>query len=220
MPGGAFFCLLLAFFAIFAASFAYAKDARTREGDVYRANDLVELVKMDPSLKLDIRYATRNNFVGEAMYDQARAFLQRPAAEALVRAHKKARKLGYGFLIYDAYRPWQVTQSFWQRFPQHRSYLADPAQGSRHNRGCAVDLILFDLVTGNAISMPSEFDDFSSRAHPNYEGGSAEARKARDLLRGLMESEGFTVYENEWWHFDYRDWQKYRVLNTPFDELH
>ena len=185
----------------------------------FRKPDLVELIKLDPKLKLDIRYATKNNFVGDVMYDEARAFLQRPAAEALIRAHRKANQQGYGFIIFDAYRPWQVTKLFWDRFPKERAYLADPAKGSRHNRGCAVDLSLYDLRTGKAASMPSEFDDFSEKAHPAYAGGTAAQRRARDQLRFWMESEGFSVYENEWWHFDCQTWREYPIMNMPFHAI-
>ncbi len=186
------------------------------EMGAFRQPELVELTRIDPSLKLDIRYATANNFVGQPIYDSARAFLQRPAAEALTRAHRKAKARGYGFLVFDAYRPWRVTKLFWERFPDFRPYLADPANGSRHNRGCAVDLSLFDLKTGHEIQMPSAYDDFSERAHPNYKGGTASQREARDLLCALMESEGFSVYANEWWHFDCKEWREYPIMNIRF----
>ena len=185
----------------------------------FRQPELVEIIRLDPSIKLDIRYASKNNFVGEVVYERALAFLQRPAAEALVRAHRKAKTHGYGFIVFDAYRPWDVTRLFWDRFPNFRPYLADPANGSRHNRGCAVDLSLFDLVTGYEIQMPSGYDDFSERAHPTFQGGTADQRKARDLLRTIMESEGFRVYENEWWHFDCKQWREYPIMNIPFSHV-
>lgn len=182
-----------------------------------RAPDLVELEDVGSQLKMDLRYATADNFTGRTVYPAARAFLQRPAAEALQRAGRRARDKGYGLLVLDAYRPWSVTRMFWDSFPTHRAYLADPLQGSRHNRGCAVDLTLFDPATGKEIPMPSAYDDFSQRAHPSYEGGSEQERAARDLLREIMEAEGFTVYENEWWHFDYRGWRDYAVLDRPIE---
>ncbi|MFH1982195.1 MAG: M15 family metallopeptidase [Pseudomonadota bacterium] len=181
--------------------------------------ELVELVTLNPDFKLDIRYATANNFVGEAVYPEARAFLQRPAAEALVRVLAAVKTRGYGLMIFDAYRPWHVTRLFWDRFPDFREYLADPAVGSRHNRGCAVDLTLYDLSTGIAVTMPSAYDDFTERAHPEYTGGTAAARAARDFLRKAMADEGFTVYENEWWHFDYRNWQRYPIMDLAFSEI-
>ena len=182
-----------------------------------RASDLVDLAAVDPALRLDIRYATPDNFTGEIVYPVARALLQRPAAEALSRANRRAREKGYGLLILDAYRPWSVTRMFWDRFPTHRAYLADPLAGSRHNRGCAVDLTLFDLASGREVSMPSAYDEFSEKAHPMYAGGTPAERKARDVLRGIMESEGFTVYENEWWHFDYTGWHEWPVLDVSLD---
>ena len=182
--------------------------------------ELVELVKLDPTLRLDIRYASSNNFLGRPVYTEARAFLQRSAARAVVRANRKLRKKGYGLMIFDGYRPWSVTKVFWDSTPaEKRAFVADPRQGSRHNRGAAVDLTLFDLKTGRAVQMPSDYDDFSERAHPNYQGGTTEERRLRDTLRAAMEAEGFTVYENEWWHFDYRDWQKYPILDLSFREI-
>jgi D-alanyl-D-alanine dipeptidase len=169
---------------------------------------------------LDIRYAGTNNFVGEKFYSQARAFAQRPAAEALVRVQKKLNAEGFGLLVHDAYRPWYVTKMFYDATPEDmKIFVADPAKGSRHNRGAAVDVSLYDLETGNPVRMPSGYDEFSPRAFPEYPGGTSVERWQRDLLRRTMESEGFTVYEFEWWHFDYQDWQKYPILNIPFEKV-
>ena len=186
----------------------------------FRKPDLVELAPLDPAIHLDIRYATSNDFLGTPVYTQARAFLQRPAAEALLRVLHKLKPLGYGLLIHDAYRPWYVTKIFWDATPpEGKIFVADPAQGSRHNRGCAVDLTLYDLATGKPIEMPGTYDEMSPRSFPNYPGGTSLQRWHRDLLRRAMESEGFTVYEAEWWHFDYKDWREYPILNTPFEQL-
>lgn len=184
-----------------------------------RKPDLVILTEVDPRLQLDIRYATANNFSGKPVYFRAVAFMQRPAALALKAANDELHAAGYGLVIFDAYRPWQVTRDFWDNFPQHRAFLADPLQGSRHNRGCAVDLGLFDLRAGKAVPMPSDYDEFTERASPNYAGGTAAQRAARNLLRTTMESHGFSVYPNEWWHFDYRDWAEYPLLNLSFEAL-
>lgn len=174
--------------------------------------DLVELQSLDSTIKYDIRYATKNNFMGAAFYPSAHALLQRPAAEAVVRAHQKLRDKGYGLLIFDAYRPWYVTRMFWDATPDSlRDFVADPAVGSRHNRGAAVDLTLYELTTGRPVEMPSGYDEFSDRAHPNYPGGTTRQRWHRELLRQRMEAEGFTVYAVEWWHFDYQSWRKYPV---------
>lgn len=177
--------------------------------------DLVNLAEFDRRLQIDLRYASANNFMSKPLYPVARALLQRPAAEALKRAHERLRAVGYGLVILDAYRPWQVTREMWDKHPWHRAYLADPLNGSRHNRGCAVDVTLFDLKTGQQVDMPSGYDDFSERAHPDYTGGNVAQRQARDALRLAMEAEGFSVYQNEWWHFDYKGWQGYPVLNLP-----
>lgn len=186
----------------------------------FRADDLVEVVKLDPTLQLDVRYATANNFMRAAIYPDARVFLQRPAAEALVRVNAALRPHGFGLRLFDGYRPWYVTQMFWDATPpEQRAYVADPSIGSRHNRGCAIDLTLYDLRTGTEVSMPSSYDDFTERAHPDYAGGTPEQRAARDLLRRTMEAEGFTVYEQEWWHFDHRDWASYRINNTMFKDM-
>jgi len=182
--------------------------------------DLVELRKLDPTIKLEIRYATRNNLFGTVFYSQARAFLQRPAAEALVRVNRKLKAAGYGLLVHDGYRPWYVTKVFWDATPNDKKlFVADPAKGSRHNRGCAVDLSLYDLRTGKPVEMVSTYDETTDRAYPNYPGGTSLQRWHRDLLRAAMEAEGFTVYEAEWWHFDYKDWQKYHIGNVRFEQI-
>lgn len=191
-----------------------------KETGTFRAPDLVELIKLDGTFKLDVRYATANNFTGRAVYTEARAFLQRPAAEALVRASRALRKKGYGLAVFDGYRPWSVTKLFWEITPaDKKQFVADPAKGSRHNRGCAVDLTLYDLKTGRQVSMPGEYDEMSERSHINYAGGTAEQRRLRDLLRAAMEAEGFTPYEPEWWHYDFKDWRQYPILNLSFSEL-
>jgi D-alanyl-D-alanine dipeptidase len=185
-----------------------------------RSSDLVELVTLDPTIRLDVRYASRDNFLGEPVYTQARAFLQRPAAEALVRVNRKLEPHGYGLLVHDGYRPWYVTRMFWDATPpEHHDFVADPAEGSKHNRGCAVDLTLYELKSGKAVKMPSLYDEMSPRAHADYAGGTARQRELRDLLRKAMESEGFAVYPLEWWHYDYRDWQSYAVENVAFEDL-
>lgn len=188
-------------------------------GRKHRSN-LVDLASLDPTLKFDIRYATADNFLSTPLYTQARAFLQRPAAKSLLRAHRALKKLGYGLLIHDAYRPWWVTKVFWEATPaaQHE-FVADPSQGSRHNRGCAVDLTLYDLKAGDAVQMPGVYDEMSTRSYPTYTGGSDAQRQRRDLLRRTMEAEGFTVYPTEWWHFDYQGWEHYPILNLDFEKL-
>jgi D-alanyl-D-alanine dipeptidase len=191
-----------------------------KEARSFRQPDLVEPAQLDPAIHLDIRYATSNNFLGTPVYTQPRAFLQRPAAMALIRALHALEPLGFGLLIHDGYRPWLVTKIFWEATPaEGRIFVADPAQGSRHNRGCAVDLTLYDLKTGAPIEMPGTYDEMSPRSFPNYPGGTSLQRWHRALLRQAMESEGFAVFETEWWHFDYKDWQEYPILNIPFEQI-
>ena len=186
----------------------------------FRKPDLVELTALDPTIKLDIRYASTNNFLSAPVYSQARAFLQGPAAEALLRAHQQLKQMGFGLLIHDAYRPWYVTKLFWDATPDDkRIFVADPSQGSRHNRGCAVDLSLYDLATGKPIEMVGVYDEMSERSYPGYPGGTSLQRWHRELLRRAMEDEGFDVYEVEWWHFDFKDWRAYPILNIAFEKL-
>jgi zinc D-Ala-D-Ala dipeptidase len=181
---------------------------------------LLEVVKLDPTIKLDIRYATSNNFLGTPVYTQARAFLQGAAAEALLRAHRELKAQGYGLIIHDGYRPWYVTKIFWDATPDDKKiFVADPAEGSRHNRGCAVDLSLYDLKTGEEVKMPSGYDEMTHRAFADYSGGTTDERARRALLRHAMEKQGFTVYPQEWWHFDYKDWKQYPILNVKFEDL-
>jgi D-alanyl-D-alanine dipeptidase len=186
----------------------------------FRRADLVDVAKLDPRIKLEIRYATTDDFLSTPVYTSSRAFLQRPAAQALLRAHRELMRQGYGLLIFDAYRPWYVTKIFWEATPPDKhEFVADPAKGSRHNRGCAVDLSLYDLKTGKEIEMPGVYDEMSERSYPRYTGGTAEQREHRDLLRRAMEKQGFQVFDTEWWHFDYRDWPHYGIGNVPFEQI-
>jgi D-alanyl-D-alanine dipeptidase len=182
-----------------------------------RAFELVDLAELDPTIQLEIRYATDNNFLGAKIYDQAKAKLQKPAALALLRAHRELAKQGLGLKIFDAYRPWSVTKVFWDATPSHlKHFVANPANGSRHNRGCAVDLTLYDLATGKEHAMPSGYDEFTARAYPDYPGGTSQQRYHREVLRRAMEAQGFAVYEHEWWHYDFAEWRSYPIGNVPF----
>ena len=206
--------------ALALAAPACASASPPRESGPARAAELVDLAAFDPTIKLDVRYATSNNFLGRAVYPEARALLQRDAAAALVRAHRALREKGYGLLVFDAYRPWSVTKLFWDETPKaKRAFVANPRVGSKHNRATAVDHTLYDLATGREVEMPSAYDEFSERAHPTYAGGTAAARAARDLLRAAMEDEGFTVEPNEWWHYNWRDWRHYPILDVPFASI-
>lgn len=191
-----------------------------QEEGAFRESELVELTSLDPTIRLDVRYATDDNFMGTDFYESPRAFLQRPAAEALVRAHRWLNAQGYGVLVFDGYRPWHVTKMFWDATPDSlKGFVGNPAGGSRHNRGGAVDLTLYDLETGEAVEMPSGYDEFTPRAYAFYRGGTMRERWHRRLLRIAMESQGFAVYESEWWHFDHEDWRHYRIQDARFEEL-
>jgi D-alanyl-D-alanine dipeptidase len=204
---------------VLAATVTRGQEPPKEEG-TFRAPDLVEIRKLDPAIRLDIRYATKNNFVGRPVYNQARAFLQRPAAEALARVNRALRKKGYGIVVHDGYRPWSVTKLFWDITPEEkREFVADPAKGSRHNRGCAVDLSIFSLKTGKTVEMPSLYDEMTERSHINYQGGTEQQRALRDMLREAMEAEGFQVFDPEWWHYDYKDWKEYPILNMSFSDI-
>lgn len=186
----------------------------------FRASELVDLEKVVEGVKLDVRYATTNNFLSEPFYTTAKAFMQKPAAEALNRVQKSLKDKGYGLLVFDGYRPWHVTKMFWDATPEKfRYFVADPSKGSRHNRGCAVDLTLIDLKTGKPVDMPGGYDEFSDRSYADYPGTTSRQRWHRELLRAAMAAEGFDVYDGEWWHFDYKDWAKYPLGNEPFEKI-
>lgn len=199
-----------------------AHAAPPRESGTFRPPDLVELITLDPSIRLDIRYATADNFLKVPLYREARAFLQRPAAEALVRVHHALATRGLGVMVYDAYRPWRVTRFMWDRSrPEWRAggYVADPAKGSRHNRGCAVDLTLFSRETGAPLEMPTPYDDFHAQAHAHASNVTAHARAHRETLQQAMLAQGFRILEEEWWHFDYKDYPHYGILDVGFDAV-
>ncbi len=186
----------------------------------FRPPELVEITRHEGGPKLDVRYATKNNFIGRQVYAQARVFLQKPAAEALLRAHAQLKPRGLGLLIFDGYRPWSVTKLFWDSVSgEKRLFVADPAEGSHHNRGCTVDLSMYHLETGLEVVMPSDFDEMNEKSYPDYPGGEEKARLMRDLLRQTMEGEDFSVHPREWWHYDHKDWREYAIQDISFSEI-
>jgi D-alanyl-D-alanine dipeptidase len=185
-----------------------------------RPSDLVSVPALDPDIHFRTIYATTDNFMGIPIYERAGAYMQRPAAEALVRAAEALKSQGYGLYITDAYRPWYATKMFWDATPpEDHNFVADPSQGSRHNRGCAVDLTLYDLKTGKPVEMTGRIDEMSARSFANYPGGTSRQRWFRALLRREMEKQGFAVYSDEWWHFDYKDWPDYGIGTATYTEL-
>ena len=180
---------------------------------------LVDLKKLDDEFQLDIRYASTNNFMRSKFYKNERAFFNMSAADRLIDAKNDLKELGYGIIIYDAYRPWFVTKMFWEGTPENlKHFVANPENGSSHNKGCAIDIGLYDIETGESIVMISGYDEFTERAYPNYMGGSKKQRDIRDMLIKVMERNDFTVYEYEWWHFNYNGCDS-GIMNYSFEEL-
>ena len=180
---------------------------------------LIDLEKF-PGFKFDIRYARADNFLKEPVYAIAKAYLLKHVAEDLYQVQLALRPHGYGLLIYDAYRPWAVTKLFWDRSNEHdRQFLADPEKGSAHNRGCAVDLSMYHLTTGEPVMMPSDFDEMNEKAHSEYAGGLPEQRQARDLLKSKMLENHFTGISNEWWHFNHQTVSRHPVLFLKLEEI-
>ena len=180
---------------------------------------LIDLKKLDDEFQLDIRYASTNNFMRSKFYKNERAFFNMDAANRLIEAKNELKELGYGIIIYDAYRPWFVTKMFWEGTPENlKHFVANPENGSSHNKGCAIDIGLYDIETGESIVMISGYDEFTERAYPNYTGGSKKQRDIRDMLIQVMERNDFTVYEYEWWHFNYNECNS-GIINYSFEEL-
>ncbi|MEJ7691949.1 M15 family metallopeptidase [Daejeonella sp.] len=179
---------------------------------------LVELKKYIPGLKLDIRYATKNNFAKQAVYKQARAFARLPVANSLKKVQAELKRSGLGLKIFDGYRPYSVTVKFFD-LASDKNFVANPKDGSRHNRGCAVDLTIINLKTGKDLNMPTPYDSFEAAASPDYKDLPAEVIKNRDLLIGVMERNGFQVMYNEWWHFDFKGWKDFELMDIAFEEL-
>jgi D-alanyl-D-alanine dipeptidase len=181
--------------------------------------DLVSINTIAPAIRLDIRYATANNFLGTPTYARPVAMLQRPAAEALKRVAEGLRMRGYGLVVFDGYRPWYVTKIFWDATkPSDRDFVANPEEGSKHNRGAAVDLSMFKLATGEQVDMPGGYDETSERSYPTYVGGSSHQRWLRDLLRAAMIGGEFEVDGFEWWHFNYARWERYPIGNEELSD--
>jgi D-alanyl-D-alanine dipeptidase len=182
------------------------------------APDLVDLARFDPRLRLDIRYATPANFMGRVLYPVARAVAQRPVAEALAKVQTRAEAAGYGLLIFDAYRPWRITKAMWdQTPPEQREFVASPSNGSRHNRGCSIDLSLHR--GGVEVTMPSPYDDFTPAAYRSNTAAPPEALAASRLLEGWMVAEGFVPLANEWWHYDWAEWRRYPIMDTALEDV-
>ncbi len=180
--------------------------------------ELIDLEKFIPKIVLDIRYATENNFTKTQIYNQAKAYARKPVAEALLEAQKEFNERGYGIKIFDAYRPYKATVKFYEVY-HDTTYVASPYRGSRHNRGCAIDMTIIDLKTGKEIDMPTGYDSFRKEAWPTAPVQDPVIRKNREYLISVMERHGFKVNASEWWHFDFKGYKNYEVLDIDFEEL-
>ena len=181
-------------------------------------NELVNLSDFIPGIVLDIRYATTNNFTKEKIYNLSRAYARRPVAEALKKIQADLKMQGLGLKIFDGYRPYSATVMFYETY-HDTTYVASPYKGSRHNRGCALDLTVISLKTGEELKMPTEFDSFKKEAWPSSPVSDPAIRKNRKTLIDAMEKHGFKVNSSEWWHFDFVGWQKFAVMDIDFEEL-
>ncbi len=179
---------------------------------------LVEIKKYIPGIVLDIRYATTNNFTHHQMYREAKAFARLPVVMALRDVEAEMKTKGLGIKIYDAYRPYAITVKFYE-VALDTNFVADPRKGSKHNRGCAIDMSLIDLKTGKELDMPTGFDSFSKKAASNYMALPQQEIANREILRNAMQTHGFVEIPSEWWHFDFNGWQKYPLLDIPFSEI-
>jgi D-alanyl-D-alanine dipeptidase len=169
-------------------------------------------------IPIDIRYATANNFMKEPLYRSAKAYLRAPAARALREAQDELAKEGLGLKVFDGYRPYRITEKMWEPI-RNPDFVADPAKGSRHNRGAAVDLTLIDLHTGAEMPMPTPYDDFTSRARHDFNDLPADAIANRAKLRDVMTRHGFEPLPSEWWHYDFKGWERFELLDVPLEEL-
>ena len=180
--------------------------------------ELVDLEKAIPGLELDIRYATTNNFTGEVIYNLAKAYARKPVAEALALVQADLKKQGLELKIHDGYRPYSATVKFYEVYGD-TTFVASPYQGSRHNRGCAIDLTVINSETKQELNMPTPYDSFQEEAFPDFPLEDQEAVANREMLIAAMEKRGFKVYDSEWWHFDFVGWEKFDVMDIDFEEL-
>lgn len=198
---------IILFILILTGGFIFAQDEQA----------FVELKNVNPDIILDIRYATENNFLKRVVYPEARCFVRTGVAARLDSIQKELESIGLGLKVFDGYRPLSVQKEMWKILPDSR-YVADPARGSRHNRGAAVDLTLVDS-TGKALAMPTPFDDFTERAHHDFMALPAKIRQNRWILKTIMEKYGFSAIDSEWWHYDLIGWERFPVTDKSFKEI-
>jgi D-alanyl-D-alanine dipeptidase len=180
--------------------------------------ELVDIQRFIPSIEIDVRYATTNNFMHRQLYPVARVYLRRPAALALRAVQSELAADHLGLAVFDGYRPYRITEAMWEPY-KNPDFVADPGKGSRHNRGAAVDLTLIDLATRRELAMPTPYDDFTSRARQDFADLPPEVAANRGRLRDAMMRHGFEPLPTEWWHFDFHGWQRYELMDIGLDEL-
>jgi zinc D-Ala-D-Ala dipeptidase len=173
-----------------------------------------------PGVALDLRYASGNNFTHKNLYPEntKTTFLRKPAFEALDSVCKELAEKGMMLVIFDAYRPYHVTESLW-KIVQDERYAANPAKGSGHNRGIAVDLTLADLKTHELLPMPTNYDNFSHSAHQGFTGIDARRKSNREILKSVMTKYGFIPLYTEWWHFSWPHAENFELLDLSFQQL-
>lgn len=210
--------LLLVLFCACATGLNVVPDLATYERQARTDPDkrLVDLASL--GIPLDVRYATADNFMKKPLYPIAKAYLRAPAAQALADVQRELAKEGLGIKVFDAYRPYRVTVAMWEPI-RNPDYVADPAKGSRHNRGAAVDLTLIDLATGRELPMPTGYDDFTPRAAHAFEDLPADALANRAKLRDVMTRHGFDALPSEWWHYDFRGWERFELMDVGLEDF-
>ena len=184
------------------------------------SHQLIDIKKANPTIIIDLRYATTQNFTGKKIYTKNICYVQQDIVPLLDRIQKELNQQGLGLKIWDAYRPKEAQQAFWD-IVHDEHYVSHPTKGRRvHLRGVAIDVTLIDLKTGKELLMPTEFDNFSLKAHANsLTGINQEAINNRKKLQHIMIKHGFKPVTTEWWHFDKINWQKYPILDIKFEEL-
>lgn len=182
------------------------------------SKELVDLEEEISGIRLDVRYATEDNFMEEQLYPVAKAVLRKPAAEFLSEVQEDLKERGLELKVFDGYRPYEVTERMWEPY-QDPDFVADPAEGSRHNRGCAVDATLVDSATGEELPMPTDYDDFTEKAAHDYVDLPEEVIRNRDLLREVMEGHSFAALETEWWHYDCQNWERFEIMDLPLESV-
>lgn len=192
-----------------------AYSAKVRENP---NRQLVDIENIIPGIVLDIHYASKNNFTNEVIYRAPKAFVRKPVADALTKIQLELEAKGLGLKIFDAYRPYAATVKFYEVYPD-TNFVAAPWKGSVHNRGCAVDLTIINLSTGKELEMPTPFDDFTKKAAHGYMHLTDEVLANRSLLREIMEKFGFSIYEHEWWHYNFENWESFSLMDISFQNL-